>query len=93
MAAGYLIDTNIASYGIDGRSEVLRLKLRHAPPSKLFISSVTAAELLYEIKRFSLESPATQNVKSFPGTSSPLKPTPTSATPSPSPPASSANST
>lgn len=49
----YMLDTDIASYGIQNRSDAIRLKLRHTSPSMICISSVTVAELLYGVKSIS----------------------------------------
>jgi tRNA(fMet)-specific endonuclease VapC len=51
----YMLDTDIASYLIKGKSDVARSKLTVLAPSKVCISAVTRAELLYGLKRLSSE--------------------------------------
>lgn len=47
----HLLDTDIASYIIKGRSPALGEKLRAVPPALVCISVMTEAELLYGLKR------------------------------------------
>lgn len=47
----YMLDTDIASYVIKGRSPALEARLASVPPDRVCISAVTRAELLYGLKR------------------------------------------
>jgi tRNA(fMet)-specific endonuclease VapC len=51
MKAGYLLDTNIASYIIKGSSAVLDLRLTKVPMAQLAISVVTEGELRFGTAR------------------------------------------
>ena len=53
----YLIDTDTVSYAIRGASPSLRLRWKHATPEDVFISSITAAELLFGLKKYPLQHP------------------------------------
>lgn len=46
----YMLDTDMASYAIQGRGEV-KSRLLSIPPSSVCISAVTRAELLYGLQR------------------------------------------
>ena len=50
-AVFYLLDTDIASYIIKGRSPALENKLATMPPDQVCVSAITRAELLYGLKR------------------------------------------
>lgn len=47
----HMLDTDTASYIIKGRSPEIEAKLAAVPPSKVCISVITRAELLYGLKR------------------------------------------
>lgn len=47
----YMLDTDIASYVIKGRSPAVEARLASIPPDRICISAVTRAELLYGLKR------------------------------------------
>lgn len=46
-----MLDTDIASYVIKGRSPAVEARLASIPPDRICISAVTRAELLYGLKR------------------------------------------
>ena len=46
-----MLDTDIASYVIKGRSPIVETQLASIPPDRICISAVTRAELLYGLKR------------------------------------------
>jgi len=50
--ASYLLDTDIISYYIRDSDPSLAARLRFTPQNKLFVSAISAAELLHGIKRF-----------------------------------------
>lgn len=47
----YMLDTDTASYIIKGRSPGIEARLTSIPPSAVFVSAVTRAELMYGLKR------------------------------------------
>ena len=47
----HMLDTDIASYIIKGRSAAITAKLRTLSPSMVCVSVITRAELLYGLKR------------------------------------------
>ena len=47
----YILDTDIASYAIKGRSPGIEAKLSALDPSRVCVSVITCAELLYGLKR------------------------------------------
>ncbi len=47
----HMLDTDMASYVIRGRSPIIEEKLSSMPPSKVCVSVITHAELLYGLKR------------------------------------------
>jgi tRNA(fMet)-specific endonuclease VapC len=47
----YMLDTDIASYAIKGRSSEIESKLSAIEPSQVCVSAVTRAELVYGLKR------------------------------------------
>lgn len=51
----HMLDTDIASYVIKGRSPTLEARLAAIPPDRVCISAVTRAELLYGLKRLAPE--------------------------------------
>src|SRR5438105_2065459 len=51
----YMLDTDVASYLIKGRSPALEAKLSAIEPSSVCVSVITHAELLYGLKRLSPE--------------------------------------
>jgi tRNA(fMet)-specific endonuclease VapC len=51
ISALHLLDTDIASFVIKGRSPVIEQKLAAIPPDRVCISAVTRAELMYGLKR------------------------------------------
>ena len=51
----YMLDSDTASYLIKGRSANIEAKLKTILPSKVYISTVTRAELMYGLKRLPAE--------------------------------------
>ncbi len=51
----YMLDTDIASYLIKGKSPQVELKLGSIRPSMVCISVITRAELQYGLKRLSID--------------------------------------
>jgi len=51
MSVRYLLDTDIASYILNGRSSKLREKLREVPMSDVGVSVITGAELRFGLAR------------------------------------------
>lgn len=51
MSVLHMLDTDIASYVIKGRSPAVEAKLMALVPSMVCISAVTRAELMYGLKR------------------------------------------
>lgn len=51
----HMLDTDIASYVIKGRSPAIEAKLAGLPPSMVCISVITRAELLYGLKRLAAD--------------------------------------
>lgn len=51
MSVLHMLDTDIASYVIKGRSPAVEAKLMAIVPSMVCISAVTRAELMYGLKR------------------------------------------
>ncbi len=51
MTVRYMLDTDMASFVIRGRSATLDARLRENDPSALSVSSVTRAELRYGVAR------------------------------------------
>lgn len=51
----YMLDTDTSSYLIKGRSANIETKLKSILPSKICISAVTRAELMYGLKRLPAE--------------------------------------
>lgn len=47
----HMLDTDVASYVIKGRSPILETRLASVPPDRVCISAVTRGELLYGLKR------------------------------------------
>lgn len=47
----YMLDTDIASHVIKGRSPAVEARLVSVPPDRTCLSAVTRAELLYGLKR------------------------------------------
>jgi tRNA(fMet)-specific endonuclease VapC len=47
----YLLDTDIASFVIKGRSPALDAKLAAVPPDHVAVSAITRAELIYGLQR------------------------------------------
>lgn len=47
----FMLDTDIVSYVIKGRTPALAARLAEVPPDRVCISSITRAELLYGLKR------------------------------------------
>ena len=47
----HLLDTDIASYIIKGRSPAIEKQLAAVPPDRVGVSAITKAELLYGLKR------------------------------------------
>jgi tRNA(fMet)-specific endonuclease VapC len=47
-----MLDTDIASYIIKGRSAAIEARLARIEPSMVCVSAITRAELLYGLKRF-----------------------------------------
>ena len=61
----YMLDTDISSYIIKGRSPEIEAKLLAVEPFKLCVSAVTRAELLYGLKRLSPDHKLHIGVRQF----------------------------
>lgn len=63
----YLLDTNVVSVFINGRSERLREKLRAIPPAALALCSVVWAELHYGVAKSTDPARTLARVRGFAG--------------------------
>jgi len=61
----HMLDTDTASYVIKGRSSDIEAKLAATPPSKVCISVMTRAELMYGLKRLPPEHRLHIGVRQF----------------------------
>lgn len=61
----YMLDTDIASHVIKGRSPAVEARLASVPPDRTCLSAVTRAELLYGLKRLPPEHRLRIAVKQF----------------------------
>ena len=61
----YMLDTDIASHVIKGRSPAVEARLASVPPDRTCLSAVTRAELLYGLKRLPSEHRLRIAVKQF----------------------------
>lgn len=61
----YMLDTDISSYIIKGRSPAVEAKLSSIEPFKLCVSAITRAELLYGLKRLSPDHRLHMGVRQF----------------------------
>ena len=61
----YMLDTDISSYIIKGRSRDLKAKLSAIEPFKMCVSAITRAELLYGLKRLSPDHKLHLGVRQF----------------------------
>lgn len=64
-ALPHLLDTDVASCLIKGRSPALEAKLATIPPDRVCVSVVTRAELLYGLKRLPPAHPLHLGVRRF----------------------------
>jgi tRNA(fMet)-specific endonuclease VapC len=51
MTVLHMLDTDMASYVIKGRSPAIAAKLADIPPARVCVSAITRAELQYGLKR------------------------------------------
>lgn len=65
MTRTYLLDTDICSYLIRGRTPTLQSRIQHIPTENILISVVTHAELLYGVKPFAMHHPRREEVAFF----------------------------
>ncbi|MBV8841801.1 MAG: PIN domain-containing protein [Bryobacterales bacterium] len=65
MSVLYMLDTDIASYIIKRHSPEIEVKLVDIEPSRVCISAITCAELLYGLKRLPPEHRLHQGVRRF----------------------------
>jgi tRNA(fMet)-specific endonuclease VapC len=65
MSMLYMLDTDIASYIIKRRAPEIDAKLVEIEPSRICVSVITCAELLYGLKRLSPEHKLHQGVRQF----------------------------
>ncbi len=61
----HLLDTDISSYIIKGRTPKLEGQLALVPPDRVCVSAVTRAELLYGLKRLATSHPIHVGVHQF----------------------------
>jgi tRNA(fMet)-specific endonuclease VapC len=63
--AMHMLDTDIVSYLLKGKSPAIEQRLSQFPPAQIVISAITEAELRYGLKRLSPEHPLNQVVRRF----------------------------
>lgn len=61
----HLLDTDTASFIIKARSPITEAKLAEIPPSRVCVSAVTRAELIYGLKRLPPEHRLQVGVRQF----------------------------
>lgn len=61
----YMLDTDISSYIIKGRSPQIEARLTSLPPSQVCISAVTRAELLFGLTRLAADHRLRLAVRQF----------------------------
>lgn len=65
MTLLHMLDTDTASYIIKGKSPLIEAKLAEIPPSRICISVMTQAELLYGLKRLPADHRLVLGVRQF----------------------------
>jgi tRNA(fMet)-specific endonuclease VapC len=65
ISRSYLLDTDTVSYWLRGGDHALNLRLRFMEFDRIAISSVTAAELLYGIRKYPMGHPQRTKVNRF----------------------------
>ena len=62
MASGFLLDTNIVSYLLDGRDTVLIEHVAAVDECRLFVSSITCYELWFGLTRRLMQAPSSKRL-------------------------------
>lgn len=62
MASGFLLDTNIVSYLLDGRDTVLIERVAAVDECQLFVSSITCYELWFGLTRQLMQAPSSKRL-------------------------------
>lgn len=62
MASGFLLDTNIVSYLLDGRDTVLIERVAAVDECRLFVSSITCYELWFGLTRRLMQAPSSKRL-------------------------------
>lgn len=62
MASGFLLDTNIVSYLLDGRDTVLIERVAAVDECQLFVSSITCYELWFGLTRRLMQAPSSKRL-------------------------------
>ena len=61
----FLLDTDVASFVIKANNPSLNTKFRFTPVSRIFVSVISAAEMLYGVRAFRLDHRRHQDVATF----------------------------
>jgi tRNA(fMet)-specific endonuclease VapC len=64
-SSAYLLDTDIASYIMRGDQPLLAQRLRFVEAGRIFLSVISAAEILYGVKGYPLSHPRRGEVNRF----------------------------
>lgn len=62
MSSGFLLDTNIVSYLLDGRDTVLIEHVAAVDECRLFVSSITCYELWFGLTRRLMQAPSSKRL-------------------------------
>lgn len=62
MPSGYLLDTNIVSYLLDGHNTLLIERIAVVDEGQLFVSSITCYELWFGLARRLLQAPSSKRL-------------------------------
>ena len=62
MASGFLLDTTIVSYLLDGRDTVLIERVAAVDECRLFVSSITCYELWFGLTRRLMQAPSSKRL-------------------------------
>lgn len=62
MPSGYLLDTNIVSYLLDGRNTILIERISEVDEGQLFVSSITCYELWFGLARRLMQTPSSKRL-------------------------------
>ncbi len=60
-----MLDTDVASFVIKGAHPALNTRFRFTPISQLFVSVISAAELLYGVRAYEQNHPRHKDIASF----------------------------